>query len=160
MKTPATHPFPAPLPPTKKNYTIELRGQNQFGKLSSGWKKTHGRSLLHPILLFYYCPVNAEPRVQASFSERTETINRKACGNGEQAPLCGRTGDAGCVVLQTRVATLSSTLRSEFVFKGYGLKISLWSNDIPLDAVLKRGVFKSEGEKRTTVKTVLVTVAW
>lgn len=96
---------------------------------------------------FYYGPVNAEPRVQASFSERTETINRKACGNGEQAPLCGRTGDAGCVVLHSRVATLSSTLRTEFVFKGYDLKISLWSNDIPLDVVFKRGVFKSEGKK-------------
>lgn len=61
----------------------------------------------------YYCPVNAEPRVQASFSERMETINRKACGNSEQAPLCGGTGDAGCVVLYSLVVMLSSTLRIE-----------------------------------------------
>lgn len=97
--------------------------------------------------------MNAEPG--------TETINRKACGNSEQAPLCGGTGDAGCVVLHSRVAMPSSTLRTECVFKGYGLKESLWSNDIPLDVVLKRGVFKSEGGGEcATVKTVLVTLAW
>lgn len=36
--------------------------------------------------------------------------------------------------------------KDRIVFRSYGLKISLWSNDIPLGVVLKRGVFKSEGK--------------
>lgn len=42
---------------------------------------------------------------------------------------------------------LSSASRVEITFKRYGLKTALWSNDTPLDAAFKRGVFKS-GEKK------------
>lgn len=54
---------------------------------------------------------------------------------------------------------LSSMLRIEFAFKWYGLKISLWSNDTPLDVVLKRGVFYKSEKKMHHVKMVLVTLA-